>query len=119
MAKQSLTSMSVKALVALRNEIGAVLSRKAEDLKNELKEIGADYAEVGRIAVYGKKGAMKGSKVAPKYRDPKSKATWAGRGGMPLWMRESLKSGKKREDFLIATPAKKVGGKKRKAKAVA
>jgi hypothetical protein len=40
MAKQqSLTSMSVDALLKLQEEIGAALSRKADDLKNELKPL--------------------------------------------------------------------------------
>ena len=121
--KQTLASMSIDALLKLRNDIGAALSRKAEGLKKELASLGADYAEVGRIALYGKKkGMRKGSKVAPKYRDPESKATWTGRGGMPGWMRAALKSGKKREDFLISKPAKaspKKAAKKRKAKKAA
>jgi DNA-binding protein H-NS len=111
--KSSLASMSVDALLKLRDDIGSVLSRKADQLKKELASLGADYAEVGRIALYGKKkGVRKGSKVAAKYRDPKSMATWAGRGGMPGWMREALKSGKKREDFLIEKSAKKRRKKK-------
>jgi len=106
MAKQSLASMSLDALLKLRDEVGAALSRRAEGLKKELRALGEDYKEVGRIAIYGKKKTAR--KVAPKYRDPKSKATWAGRGGMPGWMRAELKNGKKREDFLIIkTPRKK------------
>ena len=113
MPKQSLASMSVDALLRLRNDIGAALSRRADVLKKELASLGSDYARVGRIAVYGKK-SLAGQKVAPKYRDPKSKATWAGRGGMPGWMREALKAGKKRDDFLIAKPAKMKAKKRAK-----
>jgi DNA-binding protein H-NS len=112
MAKQNLASLSVDALLKLRDDIGAVLSRKAEALKTELKAIGADYADVGRIAVYGKK-SLKGRKLSPKYRDPKTKATWAGRGAMPVWMRDAIKGGRKREDFLVSKP-KKVAKKRAK-----
>lgn len=52
----------------------------------------------------GKAGAKstKGSKVAPKYRNPAdAKQTWSGRGLPPRWMAELIKKGKKREDFLI------------------
>jgi|SRR5262249_27916188 len=100
MAKQpSLTSMSVDTLLKLRQDIGSVLARKADDLKNELKAIGADYADVGRIAVYGRK-SLAGRKVAIKYRD-KHGNTWAGRGAQPRWMTEAIKAGAKREDFLV------------------
>jgi len=105
MARPSkLASMSIEALIKMRNEIGAVLSRKADALKKELASLGADYAEVGRIAVYGKKkGALKGRKVAPKYRSKKNpKLTWAGRGATPVWMRDEMKGRRlKKEAFLI------------------
>jgi DNA-binding protein H-NS len=115
-----LASMSLDALMQLRDDIGSILSRKAVELKKQLSALGPDYAEVGRIAVYGsrkKRGALAGRKVAPKYRDPKTKMTWAGRGAMPVWMRDALKAGKKADDFLIdksAVPARKAkeGAKK-------
>lgn len=115
-AKRSkLASLSINALVKMRDDIGAILGNRAESLKRELRAIGEDYKEVGRIAVYGKrKKRKKTRKVAAKYRDPKSKATWAGRGATPRWMRQALKAGKKREDFLIA---KRPGRAKKKRKA--
>ena len=117
-AKKSLASMSVDALLNLRDDIGTILSRKADDLKTELKAIGADYADVGRIALYGKK-SLKGRKVAIKYRDKHGNA-WAGRGAQPRWMTEAIKAGAKRENFLVgksAAAGKKVARKvKRRAK---
>lgn len=41
------------------------------------------------------KSKKRGS-VAPKYRDPKTGATWTGRGKAPIWI-----SGKNRSQFLI------------------
>jgi DNA-binding protein H-NS len=41
-------------------------------------------------------GATSGSKVAPKYRDPVSGATWTGRGRSPTWL-----AGRNKNDFLI------------------
>jgi DNA-binding protein H-NS len=117
MAKQNLSSLSVDALLKLRDEIGSILSKKADGLKKQLEALGADYAEVGRIALYGKKKkSLAGRKVAAKYRDPKTSLTWAGRGAQPVWMRDAIKAGKKPEDFLIAKPdkpAKKVRRKKK------
>ena len=46
-----------------------------------------------------KKGAKR--KVAPKYKDPQSGATWSGRGLTPKWLAEKEKAGAKREEFLI------------------
>jgi len=55
MAKRSLTTMSIDALLKLRDEIGSVLSTKADSLRKDLAALGHDFREVGRIAVYGRK----------------------------------------------------------------
>jgi DNA-binding protein H-NS len=43
-----------------------------------------------------RKGSTSGNKVAPKYRDPVSGATWTGRGRSPTWL-----AGRDKNDFLI------------------
>jgi DNA-binding protein H-NS len=103
-----LASMSVDALLNLRDQISTVLSSKAKQLKKELAALGSDYAEVGRIAVYGKKQGrkphgLKGRKVAPKYQSKKNpKLKWSGRGATPIWMRNEMKGTKlKKDSFLI------------------
>jgi DNA-binding protein H-NS len=117
---KKLPLLSVEALFKLRDDVTAALSQKADALKKELASLGSDYAEVGRIAVYGKKrrSSLKGRKVAIKYRD-KPGNTWAGRGAQPRWLTAAIKAGAKRDDFLVdksaRKPAKKVR-KKRRAK---
>ncbi len=44
----------------------------------------------------GRKSGGGGGKVAPKYRDPATGATWTGRGRTPKWM-----EGKNRDAYLI------------------
>ena len=48
--------------------------------------------------VFSKKmgGPRQGLKVAPKYKDPETGATWTGRGKAPKWI-----EGKNRENFAI------------------
>ena len=41
------------------------------------------------------------TKVAPKYRDPASGATWTGRGLKPKWLNAAIESGKSVTDFVI------------------
>jgi DNA-binding protein H-NS len=101
MAKQDLASMSVDALLKLRDDVTAALNRKADALQKELSRLGTGQG-------YGKAGARKGRttagrKVAPKYRSRKdAKLTWSGRGALPRWMREEMKGTKlKKENFLI------------------
>jgi DNA-binding protein H-NS len=71
------------------------------DLQRQLAALGKDGGS-GRSARRG--SALRGTKVAAKYRGPGG-ATWAGRGAMPRWMAAAIKEGKKREDFLIDKPA--------------
>jgi DNA-binding protein H-NS len=107
MAKaRNLSLLSTEALLKLRDDVIAALSRRADVIKNELASLGSDYARVGRIAIYGRK-SLKGRKVAPKYRD-KAGNTWSGRGAQPRWMTAAIKAGAKRDDFLIEKPARKV-----------
>src|SRR3981189_2377783 len=111
-AKAKLVSMSIEDLLKLRDEIGRVLRKKTEELKQQLAVLGQ---RVQRGSRKDRVGAMKGRKVAPKYRNPKDPSeTWAGRGAMPRWMAAEVKKGKKREHFAInkfAGKAKRKAGK--------
>jgi DNA-binding protein H-NS len=111
MARPSkLTSMSVEALIRLRDDIGNVLSSKAGQLQRQLAALGdGGWITSGNKTVGRPRGSkMKGRRVAPKYRNPKNRAeTWAGRGAMPRWMAAQIKAGKKREDFAIDKSAAK------------
>lgn len=59
MARQSLASMPLSALLKLRDSVSAVIARRTDALKKELRALGDDYREVGRIALYGKKKAKR------------------------------------------------------------
>jgi DNA-binding protein H-NS len=107
MARPSnLANMSVEDLIAMRDEVIQTLSRKSGELQRQLAALGdGGWTGNGKKAVGRPKGsgsALKGTKVAPKYRNPKNRSeTWAGRGAMPRWMAAAVKAGKKRESFLI------------------
>jgi DNA-binding protein H-NS len=108
MAKANLGSMSVEALIKLRDEIGKVLNQRAVQLQSQLSKLGG---EIGG----GRRSAMKGRKVPAKYRDKEGNA-WAGRGAQPVWLREKLKGGAKLEDFAVqrATGARSASPRKTK-----
>jgi hypothetical protein len=74
----SLSSMSVEALLKLRDDVGKVLSQKAVQLEEQLSKLGGEVGS-GRRA---RRSGMKGRKVPIKYRD-KEGNTWAGRGAQP------------------------------------
>jgi DNA-binding protein H-NS len=93
----NLASMSVDALLKLRDDIGAALDRRSAELKDQLWRL--DGATGSRERGRPRK-SLRGRKVAVKYRD-KSGNTWAGRGAQPVWLREQLKAGAKLEDFSV------------------
>src|SRR5262245_30886108 len=97
--KRNLTAMSVEELLKLREDIGNVLSRKAQELEDQLSKLG-ELVTPRR----GRGSPMRGRKVAIKYRDDAGN-TWAGRGAQPVWLRERLKGGAKLEDFAVGEQA--------------
>ena len=97
MANANLASMSIDALLSLREDLAKVLSRKAVELKDQLRRLDGDS---GYKRGNGE-STLKGRKIAVKYRD-RSGNTWAGRGAQPVWLREQLKAGAKLEDFAVS-----------------
>jgi DNA-binding protein H-NS len=109
MAAVNIKGMDVDALLALRSQIEARLADKRHELEKQLSRLGGS-ASSGRG---GRGSSLKGRKVAPKYADPKSGQTWAGRGARPKWLAAALKGGQKLEEFLISKTGKRAY-KKRK-----
>jgi DNA-binding protein H-NS len=100
-ALQSMTalkSMTLEKLMKLKSDVEATLARKVSEerraLEQELSKLGGYTG--GKKARGGSPGA-----VAPKYRDPETGATWAGRGLKPRWLTAAIKSGKSLEHFAI------------------
>ncbi len=58
---------------AVRDEVNTILAKKGLKLSDVLGQAGSA------------RRSTKGRTVPPKFRDPKSGATWAGRGRRPAW----------------------------------
>ena len=80
------TIASIKALVKL-HQLSA----------NDLGLIGKKRTAPNKIA-----RVDKGTSVAPKYSDPVTGKTWAGRGRVPSWLAEYLAAGNGKEAYLIS-----------------
>jgi DNA-binding protein H-NS len=94
---KSLAKMSIEGLIGLRDTVTETLSQKALDLRTQLASLTATEVGIGvrRGRPTGRWSALKGRKVAPKYRSKKNpKLTWAGCGAVPQWMREEMKARK-------------------------
>jgi DNA-binding protein H-NS len=94
MKSPRLTNLTIDALLELRERVDNALSAAGKALQAQLARIG-----VGTAAKRGS-SAMRGRKVAPKYRGPRGE-TWAGRGVRPRWLTALLKQGHKVEEFSV------------------
>jgi DNA-binding protein H-NS len=112
---QSLASMSVEALISLRENVALVLRERGAHLRQQLQRLEIEgRRSSGRKAATG---TSRGGTLPPKYRDTENPSNlWAGRGAIPRWMAERIKKGAKREDFLIGSSGTSPARKKRSAK---
>jgi DNA-binding protein H-NS len=98
--RSTLATLSNEALCQLRDEIGALLKKRADDLQRELNRL-TGGAAVGGPAQGGREPIpATGKKVAPKYRGPNGE-TWTGRGLKPRWLTAAINDGRQLTDFLI------------------
>jgi DNA-binding protein H-NS len=98
----ALKKMDVFELINLRDRVDARLIEVRRDLESKLSKLDGGGRR-GRSAGGGRGHALKGKKVAPKYRSKEDASlTWTGRGLPPKWLKAEMKAGKlKKEDFLI------------------
>lgn len=58
-------------------------------------------AMTGRGRGAGRTSSLRGKKIKPMYRNPKTGETWSGRGRPARWVAAAEKAGRKRSEFLI------------------
>ena len=102
MAAINLKGMDVDALLALRADIDKRLGQKRSELEKQLSRLSAESGRAAGNFLTGlrRRSALKGRKVAPKYRGPGGE-TWAGRGARPRWLSALIKQGRKLDEFAI------------------
>jgi DNA-binding protein H-NS len=96
-----LSAMSTDELLTLRDNVSRAVSAKISELRTQLQRLAFEArSSSGAKTQRGRRGG----KVPPKYRDPDNPSNvWAGRGAEPRWLREKIRAGAKREEFLIGT----------------
>lgn len=106
-------STSLQALIEQKAELErriAEMQREEraaaiEQIKSLMAQYGLTLADLGPRAAAAPRGAGpgpgSGAKVAPKYRDPATGATWSGRGLQPKWLKAALDAGRSLSDFAI------------------
>ena len=83
----------------LEEQLEAARQKELAEVTAQVRQIVVEYGltaeDIGLAPKRGKRASARGP-VAPKYQDPKTGATWSGRGRAPAWI------GKNRDKFLIA-----------------
>lgn len=104
-SKSQIEEMSVEELIRLRDQVDNLLGERLSSEKRALQDklSAIERYERGFRGEPTKEYRVreKHGRLAPKYRNPVSGETWAGRGQMPRWMSKLVKQGAKPEDFLI------------------
>ncbi|QXW20180.1 H-NS histone family protein (plasmid) [Comamonas aquatica] len=97
---------SYKELLAQRAQLDEqIAAQRKEELADAIQKVRSIVAEYDLTAddvfssTRGAKKSTAGSKVAPKFRNPETGATWTGRGKPPLWIAAATDEERKR--FLI------------------
>ena len=111
-----LEKLEIPALLKLRDDVERRLASMGQVLTEQLASLGIGApAKRGRKPGTSKRAhGLAGRKAAAKFRDPKTKTTWSGRGMTPLWLKAYEAEGKSRDQFAINGAAPK--GRKRHAK---
>ena len=82
----------------LEEQLESARVKELEAVIQQVRQIVSDYgltAEDIGLSSRRSGATKKKATVAPKYQDPKTGATWSGRGRAPAWI------GKNRDKFLI------------------
>jgi len=111
----NLKVMPIEKLLSLKEQVDATLASKVAE---ERQNIEAQLGKLSRLSGSRlRSSSLKGQVVQPKYRNPDNpKETWSGRGLRPRWLARAIKSGKKLEEFSIATATKTRPAKASRAK---
>ncbi len=121
-ASVKIDHLAFDQLIELKERIDSLIQSKLEQERASLLQkldvlhrfesrMGKVHTEVHHSTNGGDKkntthgnGRSKGrGKAPPKYKDPVTGTTWAGRGKQPRWMRKAIESGKTPNEFLIPT----------------
>ena len=101
MPPDEMADMSVEDLLNFRNRIERVIAQRVEAEKKDLIARLEALRQLEADANSPPSKSRRRGEATPKYWNPATGETWAGRGAQPRWMREAIKAGRKQEDFLI------------------
>lgn len=110
MAKIDLSGLTIPDLHQLQKDAEArieeIRAEQTQEARAQLEKLAEELsAKTGLpkralLANIGK-SSRKAGRVAPKYKNPNTGETWAGRGKKPAWVKEHLGQGGKLEELAV------------------
>jgi DNA-binding protein H-NS len=91
--KAQIAKLQAQAEDARRTELADVINT----IREKIAEYGLTAQDLGFVAAARRGRPPKKAPLPPRYQDPKTGATWSGRGKPPKWI-----AGKNRERYQIA-----------------
>lgn len=89
---------------ALQHQIAAAQRetkvKALAEIRQLMSEHGLTSADLA-LGAHGKASSTPRAKVAAKYKDPVSGASWSGRGLKPKWLTAAINSGHSLSDFAV------------------
>ena len=87
---------------ALEKQIAEAQREERAQAIAQIRSLMAQYGlTLADIAGKAASAAPAAAKVAPKYRDPATGATWSGRGLQPKWLKAALDAGRPLSEFAL------------------
>ena len=77
----------------LKRQAAEVRKQEIKEAVDRIKSLMAEHGITRNDLKFNNTARAKGSKRAPKYRDPATGKTWAGCGKMPVWARNFIAQG--------------------------
>lgn len=104
-----MTTTSLKDLIAQRDALDAQIAQTKQlelagaiqQVRDLMEQYGLTAADLSSTRAPRGSKVKAASKVAAKYQDKDTGATWSGRGLKPKWLSSKIEAGAKLEDFTI------------------
>jgi DNA-binding protein H-NS len=109
--------LTTAELLDIRDYVHELLKSRAANERREIEKTLVRIADATGESAGSRRANLKGAKIAPKFRNPQTGETWAGRGARPRWLQAQLRLGHKLQDFAIAADAAawSEGGRQKRA----
>ena len=97
--------LTTAELLDIRDYVHELLKSRAANERREIEKTLVRIANATGESASSRHANLKRVKIAPKFRNPQTGETWAGRGARPRWLQAQLRLGHNLQEFAIGADA--------------